>query len=196
MTTGRADCGAAELDDHTRGVTPGDASTTHHEEGEMPATKKQQGAAAKAAATKNAAAAKSNGDTPSLEPSKPRPPATPQATALFTDKDGKTLQGHMAVLQVVDVYDAESGDLAGMPRTLSLRGVWPTGSHTAAAQAARDARFLAPSDAAVTLNARFVSRVDALEPEGPAEPTPEEGGTPESGPGTDTREDEGREGSS
>ena len=119
------------------------------------------------AATKKAASAAAKPDAPMPEAARA---AVPEARPLFTGADGKTLSGVMAVLQVMDRYGAESGELAGLPRTLELVGTFPTTSHTGAAGKAREAGTLAAEADAVTLNVRFVSAVDVPreQPEPPA----------------------------
>src|SRR5688500_11989012 len=91
-------------------------------EADMAATKKSATTAAKKDAPTQAVAAKPNEPTPA-----PTKPAAPQARPLFTGPDGKTVQGAMAVLQVIDRYGPESGELAGLPRRLELVGTFPTG---------------------------------------------------------------------
>lgn len=128
-------------------------------------------AAKKDAPANTAAAQQTDAQAPGPEATATAPapkPRTPQAKALFVDEDGRVLSGTMAVLQVIDRYGSESGELAGLPRTLEFVGTWPTASHTAAASAARDAGSLAADADAVTLNARFVSAVDVPRPDAEA----------------------------
>lgn len=134
----------------------------------MAATKRPATTAAMKDAPAKSAEAKPNEPTPEAPPTKPAaPPPTPTARPLFTGPDGKTLSGVMAVLQILDRYGAESGELAGLPRRLELVGTFATASHTAAAGMARETGVLAADADAVTLTARFVSVVEqpAEEPE-------------------------------
>jgi hypothetical protein len=97
-------------------------------------------------------------------------PAAPRATPLFTNADGKAVQGATAVLQVVDRYGPESGELDSLPRRLELLALLPTSSGSEAAASARATGLLPEGADCVVVNARYCSRVDAPRAEVPEPP--------------------------
>lgn len=148
-------------------------TTTH--EGIVPTIRKNAAAAKKDAVAQGTTAAPAAPAKPK-PPTKPptTPPRAPHARPLFADEGGTPMQGAIAVLAVGSRYEAQSGELAGLPRALELLGTFATSSHTAAAAQAREAGLLTADGDALTGSVRFVSAVEVPRADAaPADALPE-----------------------